>query len=46
VGLVGAGVQLSRRNKAVDEGEAAGDAYPAEQQELAADPASEGANTR
>jgi len=50
LGLIGAGVQLARRERMLEaEGEAEGEAaeaYPAEDVTVAADPASEGANTR
>jgi putative oxidoreductase len=43
LGLIGSGIQLARRERTI---ESADDAYPAEDVTLAADPASEGANTR
>ena len=48
LGLIGSGIQLARRERIVDTEAEAGDAYPAETEQLdvAADPASEGANTR
>jgi putative oxidoreductase len=50
LGLIGAGVQLARRERMIETEDATADAYPAETTtapaETAGDPASEGANTR
>ena len=48
VGLIGAGVQLARRERVIDTEAEAGGAYPSETEhlEVPADPASEGADAR
>lgn len=46
LGLIGAGIQLARRESTLADAAEGDDAYPAEDVTVAADPASEGANTR